>query len=274
VRGHLTLEAMQTVAPACDVAMKMINEMMPLSIDDKCRLMRKWNVIAAFVNLNPSIIEAITLFSFAAYARSAWEMINTDTAPPTDPIVSQSIADVIEKLADSSGSEKLAAQLQAAIAETTELVGRVITALQSIDLVRELTASKSALESLQAEAQKGSEVTARARADLTRRIELLRKVSAWRHALQRRPNCFKRKGKPDMIIQHSNATHEKTCVSAEAVRQQAISAAYVAGGGSSVIAAAIKTAEISFYRTVVASCLSNGLPSAQFGAALRDLGTA
>jgi hypothetical protein len=64
VRGHLTLEAMQAVAPACDLAMKMIDEMKALSIDDKCRLMRKWNVLAAFVNLNPSIVEALKLFGF------------------------------------------------------------------------------------------------------------------------------------------------------------------------------------------------------------------
>lgn len=59
VRGLLTLEAMQRVESACDTAMTMLKEMHPLSIDDKCRLMRKWNVIAAFINLNPSILSAI-----------------------------------------------------------------------------------------------------------------------------------------------------------------------------------------------------------------------
>jgi hypothetical protein len=63
VRDLLTLEAMQRVEPACDTAMKMLDEMNSLSIDDKSRLMRRWNVIATFVNLNPSIIEAIKLFS-------------------------------------------------------------------------------------------------------------------------------------------------------------------------------------------------------------------
>jgi hypothetical protein len=62
VRGHLTLEAMQCVAPACDVALKMLDEMKQLEIGDKLRLMTTWNVIAAFANLNPSIIEAIKLF--------------------------------------------------------------------------------------------------------------------------------------------------------------------------------------------------------------------
>jgi hypothetical protein len=64
VHGHLSVEAMQRVEPACDTAMKMLDEMKPLSIDDKCRLMMRWNVMATFCNLNPSIVEAIKLFSF------------------------------------------------------------------------------------------------------------------------------------------------------------------------------------------------------------------
>jgi hypothetical protein len=64
VDGTLTLEAMQRVEPACDLAMKMLDEMNSLSIDDKSRLMRRWNVIATSVNLNPSIIEAIKLFNY------------------------------------------------------------------------------------------------------------------------------------------------------------------------------------------------------------------
>jgi hypothetical protein len=63
VYGLLTIEAMQRVEPACDTAMKMLEEMNSLSRDDKWRLMRKWNVVAAFINLNPSILEAMKLFS-------------------------------------------------------------------------------------------------------------------------------------------------------------------------------------------------------------------
>jgi hypothetical protein len=63
VHGILTVEAMQLVEPACDVAMKMLDEMKSLSIDDKSRLMMRWNVMATFCNLNPSIIESIRLFS-------------------------------------------------------------------------------------------------------------------------------------------------------------------------------------------------------------------
>ncbi|OAF11774.1 hypothetical protein AYJ54_07900 [Bradyrhizobium centrolobii] len=62
VHGNLSLDAMQTVAPACDTAMQMIDEMQHLSIDDKCRLMRKWDIMAGFCNLNPSLIEAMKLF--------------------------------------------------------------------------------------------------------------------------------------------------------------------------------------------------------------------
>jgi hypothetical protein len=62
VRGILTVEAMQSVEPACDTAMKMLDEMKLLSGADQQRLFTRWNVIAAFVNLNPSILEAIRLF--------------------------------------------------------------------------------------------------------------------------------------------------------------------------------------------------------------------
>jgi hypothetical protein len=61
VRDLLTLEAMQRVEPACDTAMKMLHEIGALSMHDRCRLMCKWNVIAAFCNLNPSLIEAMKL---------------------------------------------------------------------------------------------------------------------------------------------------------------------------------------------------------------------
>ena len=72
VRDHLTVEAMRRVEPACDTAMKMFDEMKRLSARDICKLMAEWNVIAAFVNLNPSILEAIKLMSlFMNTARSA-----------------------------------------------------------------------------------------------------------------------------------------------------------------------------------------------------------
>lgn len=69
VHGTLTIEAMQCVQPACDTAMKMLDEMKSLSIDDRARLLMRWNIIATFINLNPSLLEAIKLFSFAYLAK-------------------------------------------------------------------------------------------------------------------------------------------------------------------------------------------------------------
>jgi hypothetical protein len=76
-----------------------------------------------------------------------------------------------------------------------------------------------------------------------------------------------------MIIQHANPVHQATANNAEMARQVAVSAAAVAGGGSAAVALAIKNAEIAFYRSVVASCLANGLQSSGFREALRSLGT-
>lgn len=76
-----------------------------------------------------------------------------------------------------------------------------------------------------------------------------------------------------MIISHQNSAHQATCVAAEGARQQAVSAAITAGGGSATVAAAVRTAEIAFYRTVRDSAIANGQQSAQFYQALRDLGT-
>jgi len=75
------------------------------------------------------------------------------------------------------------------------------------------------------------------------------------------------------IIQSTNLAHTATCYDSEGTRQQAVAAAILAGGGSTTIGAAVRTAEIAHYRRIIASCLANGLPSAAFGPALRDLGT-
>jgi hypothetical protein len=63
VHGNLSIEAMQRVEPACDTAMKMLGETDSLELEEKFRLMLRWNVIAVFVNLNPSILEAINLMA-------------------------------------------------------------------------------------------------------------------------------------------------------------------------------------------------------------------
>jgi len=75
------------------------------------------------------------------------------------------------------------------------------------------------------------------------------------------------------IFQSEHKAHAATCCDSEGTRQQAVAAAILAGGGSATVAAAVRTAEIVFYRRIIASCLANGLPGAQFGQALRDLGT-
>jgi hypothetical protein len=45
------------------------------------------------------------------------------------------------------------------------------------------------------------------------------------------------------------------------------------GGGSDIVAGAVRAAEIVFYRRIIALCLANGLSSSNFTQALRDLGT-
>jgi hypothetical protein len=45
----------------CDGGERMMSELDKLHISDKCAVMRKWNVMAAHCNLNPSLIEAMKL---------------------------------------------------------------------------------------------------------------------------------------------------------------------------------------------------------------------
>lgn len=73
-----------------------------------------------------------------------------------------------------------------------------------------------------------------------------------------------------MIIEHTNKTHQATCVASEATRQQEVSAAIAAGGGNATVAAAVRTAEIKFYRALRDSALATGQQSAQFSEALRQ----
>jgi|1185.fasta_scaffold70740_1 hypothetical protein len=76
-----------------------------------------------------------------------------------------------------------------------------------------------------------------------------------------------------MIIENTNRIHAAVCVAAKGRRQQEVSAAIVAGGGSATVAAAVRTAEIKFYRAAITSAVANGQQSAQFRQALCDLGT-
>ena len=76
-----------------------------------------------------------------------------------------------------------------------------------------------------------------------------------------------------MMIRSEHKAHNATCEAAEGTRQNDVAQAILAGGGSAVVAATIRTAEIKFYRAIVASCVASGLPSSNFVPALRDLGT-
>ena len=69
------------------------------------------------------------------------------------------------------------------------------------------------------------------------------------------------------IMLHPNSTHQTTCNLAESARQTAVAAA----GGNQVL---VTLAEIAYYRSVIASCVANGIPGvSHFQQALRDLGT-
>jgi hypothetical protein len=74
-----------------------------------------------------------------------------------------------------------------------------------------------------------------------------------------------------MIIQHTSSAHQATVNTAEMTRQVGVAAAVAAGGGSAAVAAAIKTAEAAFYRSAIASCLANGIPSGGFREGLHNL---
>lgn len=76
-----------------------------------------------------------------------------------------------------------------------------------------------------------------------------------------------------MIIEHTNKTHQAACSLAEGTRQNALAQAVLAGGGSAVVAAAVKASDVAFYRSVVASAKASGLPYGQFVEALIYLGT-
>ena len=82
-----------------------------------------------------------------------------------------------------------------------------------------------------------------------------------------------------MIIDHPNKTHQTTVNNAESAKQVALDAArktFAAGGGSpaqqAAYDAATKIADAAFYRSVIASCIANGVPGeGQFRQSLHDV---
>ncbi|MGY2906558.1 hypothetical protein [Bradyrhizobium sp. URHC0002] len=79
-----------------------------------------------------------------------------------------------------------------------------------------------------------------------------------------------------MMIRSEHKAHTAACEAAEMTRQSVIGSAklvYDAGGSHATYAAAVKAAEIAFYRSIIASCVAQGLPSSNFVPALLALGT-
>ncbi|MET4034437.1 hypothetical protein ABIB94_008345 [Bradyrhizobium sp. JR7.2] len=75
-----------------------------------------------------------------------------------------------------------------------------------------------------------------------------------------------------MVISHSDKIHEATVNLAEMFRQSDVAAAVAAGGGSAAIQAAVRAAEVVFYRKVIASCIARGQSSSNFQQALNAFG--
>jgi hypothetical protein len=67
----LTPAVMMAVKPMCADGEKMMRELDKLCLHDKCTVMRKWNVMAAHCNLNPSLIDAMKLFKRSTQREAA-----------------------------------------------------------------------------------------------------------------------------------------------------------------------------------------------------------
>ncbi len=74
------------------------------------------------------------------------------------------------------------------------------------------------------------------------------------------------------LIQHDNKIHQNNCYAAEMNRQVAVAAAVATGGGSAVVAAAIRSAELTYYRALISSGTANNVPIDGFRQALHDIG--
>lgn len=74
-----------------------------------------------------------------------------------------------------------------------------------------------------------------------------------------------------VVIRHENKAHEKAANDAEMLRQGAVSAAIAAGGSGTTVQAAVSAAEASYYRSVIASCVANNIPSSGWREGLHNL---
>jgi len=71
----------------------------------------------------------------------------------------------------------------------------------------------------------------------------------------------------------ANLAHKAAALASEMTKQVAVSAAIAAGGGSAVVALAVKQAEVAHYNRLAASALANGVQSAVFVQAAGWVGT-
>ena len=73
------------------------------------------------------------------------------------------------------------------------------------------------------------------------------------------------------IIQHDDKVFQTAANNFEGVRQTAVDAAVKAGGSSATISAAIRIAEVAYFRSVIASAASRGIEAGIFRQGLHDL---
>ena len=72
-------------------------------------------------------------------------------------------------------------------------------------------------------------------------------------------------------IQHDDKVFQTAANNAESVRQVAVDAAVKAGGSSATVAAAVKTAEAAYFRSVIASATSRGIEAGIYREGLYEL---
>jgi hypothetical protein len=97
----------------------------------------------------------------------------TETTPPAD---SELLSDLIEKFADPVGTANRAARMEDALTVATGLIGRVQTALASVDLLSELAKCQGDLRRLLEEAKANAATSEQAK------VKLLARLTAFKQA--------------------------------------------------------------------------------------------
>jgi hypothetical protein len=73
------------------------------------------------------------------------------------------------------------------------------------------------------------------------------------------------------MTQHENKVFQTAANNAESLRQILVDAAVKAGGSSTTVTAAIKTAEAAYFRSVIASAVANGIEAGVWREGLFEL---